>query len=280
MTKPRPLPSRTISCPRWMAGAVFLACGLLLAPALTAQNFREESIQTILTSPQSAMIASPVRARIAEIPFQNGDTFKAGQTLIKFDCAIEQGQLAQARAKLEAAQATLAAREKLGALESISDLDLKLGRAEKNSAQGSVAEFTARVAQCDIKAPYDGRVTERAASPHEFAENGQPLLRIASQERLQAEILIPSAWLAWAAKGTELTLRIAETAKSYPARLVRIGGAIDPVSQSIPVVAELDADQPDLLPGMSGTAVFKVMNKEDAPSPAAARDIKKGSPRH
>ncbi|HRQ61800.1 MAG TPA: hypothetical protein PLO23_09875 [Alphaproteobacteria bacterium] len=115
-----------------------LACGTaLLAPALTAQSFKEEAIQTVLISPQAVTIASPVRARIAALTLFNGDAFSAGQSLIKFDCAIEEAQLAQAKAKFQAAEATLAAREKLGELDSISELDLKLGRAEKLSAAAS-----------------------------------------------------------------------------------------------------------------------------------------------
>lgn len=267
-----------LQSPRKVMGLFFLGTALFLAPALTAQSFREESIQTVLAAPQTATISSPIRARIAELALHNGDTFEAGQTLIRFDCTIEDAQLGQARAKLEAATATLEAREKLGELESISDLDLKLGRAEKAGAQASADEYAARIAQCDIKAPFKGRVTDRLANPHEFAENAQPLLRIASLERLQAQILIPSAWLDWLKTGTDLTLRITETGDSYPAKIVRIGGEIDPVSQSIPVVAELADDHPDLLPGMSGTAVFKVESPDPAPLPPATIDTKTKPP--
>lgn len=245
---------------------VVLTAGALAPALLTAQNFREEAIQTVLVSPQAVTIAAPLRARIAALELFNGDAFQKDQSLVRFDCAIEEAQLGQARAKLEAAQAGLEAREKLGELDSISELDLKLGRAEKASAQASVDEFAARVAQCDIKAPYAGKVTERMAAPFEFAEQGQPILRIAAAERLQAQILIPSLWLQWLKTGADLTLRITETNKSYPAKIIRIGGDIDPVSQSIPVTAELSADNAELLPGMSGSAIFKVMGETPAPA--------------
>lgn len=264
-----------LQSPSKVMGLFFLGTGIFLAPALTAQSFREESIQTVLAAPQTATISSSIRARITALDVHNGDSFEAGQPLIRFDCTIEEAQLAQAQAKLAAASATLEAREKLGELDSISELDLKLGRAEKAIAQGNADEAAARIAQCEIKAPFRGRVTERLANPFEFAENAQPLLRLASVERLQAQILIPSAWLEWLKVGTGLTLRIGETGGAYPAKIVRIGGEIDPVSQSIPVVAELESDQPDLLPGMSGTAVFKVLQAEPALPPAPTIDTKK-----
>ncbi|HRQ61799.1 MAG TPA: HlyD family efflux transporter periplasmic adaptor subunit [Alphaproteobacteria bacterium] len=109
------------------------------------------------------------------------------------------------------------------------------------------------------------------ANPFEFAEAAQPLMRIAANERLQAQILIPSLWLQWLKTGTELTLRITETGKTYPAKIIRIGGDIDPVSQSIPITAELTADNPELLPGMSGSAIFKVMGATPEPAQPAVK---------
>ena len=47
-----------------------------------------------------------------------------------------------------------------------------------------------------------------------------------------------------------------ELDKSFPAEVSRIGARIDPVSQSITVVATIDGNQPGLLPGMSGWASF------------------------
>lgn len=263
---------------RIIVALTVLAAAALLAPAITAQSFKEETIQTVLASPQNATISSPIRAKIAQLDLYNGDTFEAGQNLIRFDCSIEESQLGQARAKLEAAQATLEAREKLNELESISELDIKLGRAEKLSAEASVAEFTARVGQCDFKAPFKGRITERLANPHEFAESSQPLIRIASLERLQAQILVPSLWLSWLDVGSELTLKIMETNGSYPARIIRVGGEIDPVSQSIPVVAQMEQDHDELLPGMSGAAVFKVLDKDDVTPPKAEQPKDKAKP--
>ena len=44
--------------------------------------------------------------------------------------------------------------------------------------------------------------------------------------------------------------------KRYNAKIIRIGGAVDPVSQSIQLTAEMDDSNDELLPGMSGIATF------------------------
>ena len=44
--------------------------------------------------------------------------------------------------------------------------------------------------------------------------------------------------------------------KTYPARVTRLGGRVDPVSQSIKVIGEITGDAPDLRAGMSGRATM------------------------
>lgn len=53
-----------------------------------------------------------------------------------------------------------------------------------------------------------------------------------------------------------MSLTVFETGEAYLAKVVRIGGAVDEISQSIMVVAEIEAPGKNILPGMSGTATF------------------------
>jgi hypothetical protein len=47
-------------------------------------------------------------------------------------------------------------------------------------------------------------------------------------------------------------VRIDETGKTYPAKVTRLGAKVDPVSQSVKVVAAIDGSFPELIAGMSG----------------------------
>ena len=51
-------------------------------------------------------------------------------------------------------------------------------------------------------------------------------------------------------------MHIDETQKAYPARLVRLSGKVDAVTQSIKAYARFEAPDADLLPGMSGEALL------------------------
>ena len=69
---------------------------------------------------------------------------------------------------------------------------------------------------------------------------------------LELEFLVPSRWLMWLRVGGAFKVTIDETRKTYPAKFIRIGARVDPVSQSVKVVAAIDGRFPELVSGMSG----------------------------
>ncbi len=109
---------------------------------------------------------------------------------------------------------------------------------------------------CTIRAPFNGRVTDKVANTHEAARSGRVLMEVISNEPLQAELLVPSIWLRWLNVGTDLKIAVHETGRSYNATIKRIHGKIDPVAQTAYVVAEVTKYEEELLPGMSGRAIF------------------------
>ena len=109
-----------------------------------------------------------------------------------------------------------------------------------------------RLKDCEIRAEFDGRVTNRLANPGEYTRTDRVLLEVASEEALQAEFLVPSKWLRWVNVGAPVEIMVSETERSYRAGIVRIYGEVDPVSQSIQMIATLDSYRDALLPGMSG----------------------------
>src|SRR5690606_18918172 len=144
--------------------------------------------------------------------------------------------------------------DKLFKLDIISDIDRAGAMVEDQKATVKNALYQARLKDCDIRAEFDGRVTNRLANPGEYTRTDRVLLEVASNETLQAEFLIPSKWLRWINIGAPVSVTIAETERTYTAKITRIHGEVDPVSQSIQIIAALDSYQDPLLPGMSGRA--------------------------
>ncbi len=255
--------------------SIFLTSSIIFLSGGLAKAQSHKTIQTVLIAEQEAMIASPVSGRISKLPFHDGDLFKKGDILAAFDCKIEKAQLRKMQAQLEIATTNLKAQQKLQELNANSKVDFLISRATERRARAEVGEYNSRLNLCTIKAPFAGRVTGQNANSFETTEAGTPLLKISSLENLQAQILVPSSWLSNIKIGSVLNIKIHENNKTYTAHIIRIGGAVDAVSQSIMMVAKLDEKQKELLPGMSGTAIFKIQNKNlqnPAPSLKVAPD--------
>jgi RND family efflux transporter MFP subunit len=201
-------------------------------------------------------VASEVSAKIASLPFRDGDAFRAGQTLVSLDCSLYAAQLHKAQAEADAATQMKNVNERLAQLHSIGELDVQqaVGRAKAGAAE--VAYMQATVHKCAIAAPFDGRVVKRSASAQQFAEVGKPLLTIVDTSHLELKMIVPSKWLVWLKPGHPLTVKVDEVGKSYPASVARIGARVDPVTQTVDVTASLNGRPSELLPGMSGWASF------------------------
>ncbi|MEW5729662.1 MAG: efflux RND transporter periplasmic adaptor subunit [Pseudomonadota bacterium] len=237
------------------AAILMAAAGLFLVAAARAEAPPEA--RAMLAPQAEAVLASELAARIEAIPFQNGERFKKGDTLVAFDCAAFRAALAEARAALKGAEHTLDNARKLASLKSAGQLELDLAEAEVERARARLQAAAVPVERCVIRAPYGGRVVERKAQPHESMSPGQPLLAVLDDSRIEVRLLAPSAWLRWLKPGTPFTLKVDETGLSYPGKVARLGARVDAVSQSIAVVGMLDGPGDGIIAGMSGSAVFR-----------------------
>ena len=90
----------------------------------------------------------------------------------------------------------------------------------------------------------------------QYVSPGTPLLDILETGQLEVQMIVPSRWLAWLKPGAPFTVEVEELGRRFPAKVRRLGAQIDPVSQTVPVVGVIDSAHPELLPGMSGWAVY------------------------
>lgn len=200
----------------------------------------------------STLISSEMNARISQLKLRDGEHFSEGQTLVSFHCSLEEAQLNKANATLEKAAKTYEVKKRLEELHSISTLELAVAKAEEGEAKAEVQIVKAVLSRCVIKAPFAGIVTDVLARPHQTVKAGDPLLEILNDKDLEVEFIAASKNLPALQIGKHFQVTINETNKTYTAEIIRLGGKVDPVSQTIKVYGRINDKAPDLLPGMSG----------------------------
>ncbi len=137
-----------------------------------------------------------------DIPVKEGDTVKAGQTLMVLDTPDLQFAVAEAQASLRAAQAEAELRRneiikkyKINYVTftvkklrlSVPHEVLEIAEAGVQEAQASVEIAQNNLAQGTLTAPYDGTITALKVIPGEFVPANQAVVTLATLNALQIE---------------------------------------------------------------------------------------------
>jgi len=214
-----------------------------------------------LRARQFTTIAAGLSGKLIRFPVTHGQRIIKGQKIAAFDCRMEAAEKAVVVAKLEAAKSKLAVNNKLASYKNISLLEVTLAKSEVAIQKAELNKIQATLANCTIKAPFSGIVSNKIAQAHQYVKEGEPLLELVDTRSLEVEMVIPSKRLITLPKGTVFSLQLDETKNPIKAKIDRNMGTIDPVSQTIRVIAKLINPPKSLLPGMSGEIKFTTPKK-------------------
>lgn len=221
-----------------------------------------EVVRVLIAAESESVLAAQMAGRIVSIGARLGERVAHGQAVVRFDCNEQQARLGMARAEWDGAHKVHETKTKLQSMQSASLLEVGQAAAEVEKFKAQIQLFQAQLQLCSINAPFSGRVTKLRVKPFESVVVGQPLVEVVNDERLKVQINIPSLWLRRVKASDRFDVLIDETGKTYQARVRRINGKVDAVSQSIEIEGELLGRPEDLLPGMSGTAIFPAVTRD------------------
>lgn len=222
----------------------------------TSVATQDRAARGVLRARDHAVLSSELAGRITEMPFTDGQAFKKGDVLVRFDCSAYQAQLKAAQAAVGAARVELKHNKQLAALNSVGAFEVALAEAKQAQAQAESQVYQVQVKRCGISAPFDGRVVQRKAQPYESVGSGTPLLEIVDNNTLEVQILVPSSWLGRLQPGEKFQFTPDETGQPIDVEIKRLGARIDEGSQTLLLIGTLPVSTTGLLAGMSGSAHF------------------------
>lgn len=217
----------------------------------------ENTPEYVIIKPSDQItFSSETAASVAEINVKEGSAFHIGDVLLKLDCRLQEAELQKALAQQSSADMAGKAATKLQSFGSISKYELVKATSDARAADADVKKLRAIVDKCVIKAPFNGSVSELMVHPYETVKQGDPLLQIINTENLEFEMQVPSCWLSWLHTGSMFDVHINEINKNISAKVSRIDPQIDPVSQTVKLIAIIYPPDKNLIAGMSGQAIF------------------------
>jgi membrane fusion protein (multidrug efflux system) len=240
--------------------AVFVAASLLCLPSVALSSDAAagvgESVRGVLEPMHQAEIPSQIEAVVIAMPFREGEPFRKNDVLVKLDCGLYKTQLEAATAGEAAARYQFESDREMARLNSIGSLELKLSEVRLRQAESTTALARMQVGRCNIIAPYDGRVVRQLVNLHESVPANAKVLAITSSETPQIRLVVPSRWVTWLTPKSTFSFTLDETGETVTAQIRQVGSLIDPVSQMVPVVADITRHEHPVMPGMSGSATF------------------------
>ncbi|MGQ0455523.1 MAG: efflux RND transporter periplasmic adaptor subunit [Hyphomicrobium sp.] len=217
-------------------------------------------VRGVVKAIDQAAISTDVVAPVSKIGFRTGEAFKAGELLVAFDCERYRAEAQAAEAVWTEMQLTVESNAQLEKFRAVGKHDVDISKARVAKAEAEARSLKTRVSHCEIFAPFDGRVADLAINVFEQPQQGKPFLTIVGHGRLEIELIVPSNWLGWIKPHARFAFTADETGRDYAANVVRIGAAVDAVSQMVKIIAAFETPPADILPGMSGVAHFDKPN--------------------
>lgn len=222
-----------------------------------------EKVRVLLIPDQETTVSrsgsSLAAARINKLNVTLGSTFSAGKTLITFNCNVPRARLAMSKAELSGAVETHTAKLRMQGLEQAGDVEVALAASVVAKARAEVKLGELQISYCSITAPWDGRVAKVYVRNHMTVTPGQPMLDLVKSGPLRLRVNIPSRLLSQLRIDSKFEVTIDETEKTYQAIIVAINSRVDAVSQTVEIEGLMTQRFPELLAGMSGTAMMPEM---------------------
>ena len=259
--------------PRWRAHAALLAeshaNGVLSVDVIAPVPAKPDlgtpipaEVQPFIAAQLHARASGYLKAWYADI----GQAVTNGQLLAEIDTPELDQQLAQARAELDQANASLALAKTTSdrwtellktasvseqeAAEKTADYALKQANVEAAAAN---VERLAKLKEFDrVTAPFAGYVTVRNTDIGQLiaADSGPELFRLAQTDPLRVYVRVPQPLVHAIVPGQSASLIFQEQpGKTYEARVVRTAGAVDQASRTLQVELQVANPRNEILAG-------------------------------
>ncbi|RTL17915.1 MAG: efflux RND transporter periplasmic adaptor subunit [Burkholderiales bacterium] len=236
------------------------AAPLLLAP----EDLREVGQSGLIGAPiitgaiqpaRRADLRAEVAAVVLQVARDNGERVRAGDLIIRLDPTAIRDSLTSAEEALRAAQQSfeqtervLARQRTLNQQGMISTQALEDAEVRRNAAQSELAAARARVVtarqqvtRTEIRAPFDGVVSERKISVGDTVQVGRELIKVIDPASMRFEGQISADRLGELKLGQPVAFRINGLGDTeFRGKLARIDASANATTRQVEVTAEFD----------------------------------------
>lgn len=224
-------------------------------------NFRTKGL---LIPEEEVDLSFETSGKITGIFFREGAHVRRGQLLAKVNDKPLQAELKKLEAQLPLAQERVFRQKSLLAKDAVSQEAYESVTTELEKLKADVELVKSRIAQTELRAPFDGVLGLRLVSEGAYATPQTFLAKLTKITPLKIEFSVNERQAAEVHNGTQLTFSLENDSKIYQARVYAVESKLDGKTLSLQVRALYPNPGGKLRPGHSATIDIKLREIKDA----------------
>ncbi len=201
-----------------------------------------ETVEAVATTraSEAVEIVPLVDGRIESIDFSPGQRVKKGDLLVTLDSEVERASVSEARAMLTDARGQFERSQALAKTRSVADARVDELQAGFLAAQARLAAAEKRLAEREIRAPFDGIVGLRDISAGARVSDTTKITTLDALDRLEVEFSVPEQYYGRVAAGAALVATASNHAgREFKGVVTSVDSRVDAVARAFRVRADL-----------------------------------------
>jgi membrane fusion protein, multidrug efflux system len=223
------------------------------------------SVTGSVEAERRADLRAEVSAVVVAVLKENGDPVRRGDLLVRLDQTAIRDSLTAAEASARAATQAYEQAERqyqrmvklrdtgMIATQQFEDVEIQRNSAQSDLAAARTREVTARqmLARTEVRAPFDGIVSDRKVSAGDTAAIGKELMKVIDPTSMRFEGRISADSIGEVSSGQRVNFRIHGVADTdLPGTVTRVNPAANTTTRQVEVLVCFD--DPKHMPGMAG----------------------------
>ncbi|WP_407351497.1 efflux RND transporter periplasmic adaptor subunit [Luteimonas sp. R10] len=211
-----------------------------------------------------AQVVAKTSGVALQVLVEEGQTVKAGQTLVRLDPDRARLNLAQIEARKRKLENSFRRSDQLAAQQLISAGDHDQLRYDLEEARAAYRLAALELSYTNVTAPISGVIASRSIKTGNFVQINSPILRIVDNSRLETTLNVPERELATLEAGQPVHMQVdALPGATFEGRVDRVAPVIDAGSGTFRVICAFEGGG-SLQPGMFGRIRIDYDRRADA----------------
>jgi membrane fusion protein, multidrug efflux system len=263
---------------------------LLVSPedVLTIRNTSLTSgpaITGTIQPERRADLRAEVPAVVLAVLKENGDAVRKGDLLVRLDDTAIRDALGSAEAASRAAQQayeqaqrqyermTTLRKSGMASAQQVEDAEIRRNNTQSDmeGARSRVVSARQQMQRTEVRAPFDGVVSERKVSAGDTAQVGKELLKVIDPRSMRFEALVAADHVGEVHPGQNVAFRVnGYGEQAFAGRVRRVNPAANPTTRQVEVLVDFVGDKQPHLAGLYAEGRLETETRSALTIPASA----------